>query len=73
MDLNPEEQVEAEVAPPVIEETESASPTSVEVEAVEPSAPPPNPIKVDALRRLKALENRGHPSGRAARSVEHSL
>lgn len=56
---------EVEVAPPVLEETESASPTSEETEPVveEPSAPPPNQLKIDALRRLKTLERRGKTVG----------
>ena len=66
MDLNAEEQAEAEVAPPVIEETESASPTSEGTEVspqAEPEAPPANLVKIDALRRLKALERRGKTVG----------
>jgi len=63
MDSNAEEMAEAEVAPPVIEDTESASPTSDESEEAEPLAPPPNQVKVDALRRLKALERRGKTVG----------
>lgn len=62
---------EAEVAQPVLEETESASPPSEETteesetETVveEPSAPPPNRLKIEALRRLKALERRGKTVG----------
>ena len=60
-------------APPVIEETESAEtsglqtpPTSEETEVVElaePEAPPANLVKIDALRRLKALERRGKTVG----------
>ena len=66
MDLNAEEQAEGEVAPPVIEETESASPTSEETEVPapsEPQSPTANLVKIDALRRLKALERRGKTVG----------
>ena len=49
-------------APPV-DEAESASPLSEESEAEEPAAPPPNRLKMDALRRLKALERRGKTVG----------
>lgn len=52
-------------APPVADGTESASSTSEETEPVveEPPAPPPNQLKIDALRRLKALERRGKTVG----------
>lgn len=65
-------------APPIIDETEGAeidrracepsisiSPTSEETEPVveELQAPPPNRLKTDALRRLKALERRGKTVG----------
>ncbi len=63
MESKPEEQTEAEVAPPVIEEMESASPTSDDSEVMEPQAPLPNRVKVDALRRLRALERRGKTVG----------
>jgi hypothetical protein len=70
MDLNPEEKAEAEAAPPVIDETESAEtsglhtpPTSDENQVTEPLVPPPNQVKVDALRRLRALERRGKTVG----------
>jgi hypothetical protein len=45
---------EVEAAPPVLSETESASPTSER---------PPNQLKLDALRRLKALERRDKTVG----------
>ncbi len=63
MDTNTESEVEA--APPATDVMESASPTSEEVESVvgEPQAPPPNQLKIDALRRLKALERRGKTVG----------
>lgn len=73
MDLNAEEEAEVDgvrrpevSAPPVIEETEGASPASEEAELCEPAelqAHPVNPIKSDALRRLKALERRGKTVG----------
>jgi len=58
---------EVEVAPTVLEEIEGASPASDETEpesvVEEPPAPPPNRLKIDALRRLKALERRGKTVG----------
>ena len=53
---------EATVAPPA-DESESASWASEEPEAEEPVAPPPNRLKMDALRRLKSLERRGKTVG----------
>lgn len=63
MDINNE--ADAEVAQPVAEETGSASSPSEEAVTVleEPPAPPPNRLKIDALRRLKALERRGKTVG----------
>ncbi len=62
---SPPELADAEVAAAAIEETESASPASDETEPVveEPQALPPNRLKIDALRRLKALERRGKTVG----------
>lgn len=48
---------EVEVAPPVLEETVSASPPSEE------GPVSPNPVKADALRRLKAPDRRGKTVG----------
>ncbi len=54
---------EGKAAQPVLEETESVSLASEEPEAEEPAALPPNRLKMDALRRLKALERRGKTVG----------
>ena len=56
---------ESEAAPPVTDVVESASPGSEEAEpeVEEPPAPPPNQLKIEALRRLKALERRGKTVG----------
>lgn len=54
---------EVEVAPPVIEEMGGASTGSDEPGLEEPPAPPPNQVKVDALRRLRALERRDKTVG----------
>lgn len=63
MSLPPEDvSSEVEAAPPVSKEMESASPASEE--ACEISVDPsPNRLKLDALRRLKALERRGKTVG----------
>ena len=37
--------------------------TSDDHQLAEPQAPPPNHIKIDALRRLRALERRGKTVG----------
>ncbi len=52
-------------APPVADVIESASPASEETEPVveEPLALSPNRLKIDALRRLKALERRDKTVG----------
>lgn len=56
---------DSEVAPPVIDVIESASPSSdkPEPKVEEPPAPPHNRFKPEALRRLKALERRGKTVG----------
>ena len=59
MALNPEDKAEADgVRRPEVSDIQ-APPTSGENEVAESLAPPPNQVKVDALRRLKALERRG--------------
>ena len=63
MDLNPEDKAEADgVRRPEVSDIQ-APPTSGENEVAESLAPPPNQVKVDALRRLKALERRGKTVG----------
>ncbi len=60
MDTTNEPEVGAALS---VDETESASSVSEELEAEEPSALPPNRMKMEALRRLKALERRGKTVG----------
>ena len=75
MDLNAEAEADGVRSPDVsvptvIEKTESTEPsglrtppTSDDTEIAEPVAPPPNHLKIDAMRRLKALERRGKTVG----------
>ena len=60
MDLSVDNEVA--VAPPA-EEVESASPVSEESEVEERPVRPINSMKLDGLRRLKALERRGKTVG----------
>lgn len=63
MDFSADPTTEVDCEPLVIEEAGGAPSASDDHQAAEPHARPPNHIKMDALRRLKALERRGKTVG----------
>lgn len=63
MDSSADLTTEANGEPLVIEEAEGAPSTLDDHQLTEPQARPPNHVKIDALRRLKALESRGKTVG----------